>query len=573
MKKLYTGDFETTTGELDCRIWAWGLCEIDNPEVFIYGNCFDSLWERIMSDNDNYIIYFHNLKFDGEFWFYYLLKHDFTCVKEKKDIKEKTFRCLISDVGLFFTIEIYITLKKKIILYDSLKILNFSVADVAKSFGLSMSKGELDYRSYRAPGHNLTNKEIDYLKRDVTIMAQALNILFKEKLNSMTMASNSIKYYKKTINFKRYFPILGFEIDEKLRRSYKGGWTYLNPLYSEKRVKKGIVIDKNSMYPSHMYNDYFPYDHPIYYEGEYKKDLLYPLFIQKLSCSFKLKKGKLPTIQLKGNCRFLPNEYIETTEDEIVTFTLTNVDLDLFFENYEIDNLVYHDGYKFKQIKGIFCKYIDDWMKRKNDSKKEGNKGMYTISKLMLNSLYGKFGLNPNIRGKYPYLKEDESIGYKLYDKEIKDSIYVPVASFITAYSRADIIRSSQKIRDYSINKYGIDYYIYSDTDSIHCLYLEPEELSNILDIDDYQLGAWKIETIFKEALFIRQKCYIEKREDNTLNTTIAGLPKKLGKYLTLDNFKKGFTISAIEKDKEHKLRFKHVKGGIVLVDTDFTIK
>ena len=29
----------------------------------------------------------------------------------------------------------------------------------------------------------------------------------------------------------------------------------------------------------------------------------------------------------------------------------------------------------------------------------------------------------------------------------------------------------------------------------------------------------------------------------------------------------------ANEKDKEHKLRFKHVKGGVLLVDTDFTIK
>ena len=29
----------------------------------------------------------------------------------------------------------------------------------------------------------------------------------------------------------------------------------------------------------------------------------------------------------------------------------------------------------------------------------------------------------------------------------------------------------------------------------------------------------------------------------------------------------------ATEMEKDHKLRYKHVKGGVLLVDTDFTIK
>ena len=31
--------------------------------------------------------------------------------------------------------------------------------------------------------------------------------------------------------------------------------------------------------------------------------------------------------------------------------------------------------------------------------------------------------------------------------------------------------------------------------------------------------------------------------------------------------------ILADDESREHKLRFKHVKGGVLLVDTDFTIK
>nr|DAI65265.1 MAG TPA: DNA polymerase [Caudoviricetes sp.] len=41
---------------------------------------------------------------------------------------------------------------------------------------------------------------------------------------------------------------------------------------------------------------------------------------------------------------------------------------------------------------------------------------------------------------------------------------------------------------------------------------------------------------------------------------------------VNFDNFKIGFTTENIETDVK-KLTFKHVKGGVVLVDTEFTIK
>ena len=46
------------------------------------------------------------------------------------------------------------------------------------------------------------------------------------------------------------------------------------------------------------------------------------------------------------------------------------------------------------------------------------------------------------------------------------------------------------------MSKYGVDMYIYSDTDSCHTL-LPKEDLKKIVDIDDYRLGAWKIESSF----------------------------------------------------------------------------
>ena len=130
---------------------------------------------------------------------------------------------------------------------------------------------------------------------------------------------------------------------------------------------------------------------------------------------FEIKKGKIPSIQLKKTRGFIPTEYIETTNGEIVTLTLTSVDYELFRMQYNITSkLIFHDGYKFKRLKGLFSSYINYWIERKTNAKKDGNKALYTITKLMLNSLYGKFGLNPKVQGKYPVI-EDDKIRYHLY--------------------------------------------------------------------------------------------------------------------------------------------------------------
>lgn len=147
---------------------------------------------------------------------------------------------------------------------------------------------------------------------------------------------------------------------------------------------------------------------------------------------------------------------------------------------------------------------------------------------------------------------------------EKKKGLYIPVGSFITAYARNKTIRTSQAIKDYSIRKYGKDLYIYSDTDSIHTL-LSIEELKQFCEIDDYELGKWKHEATFSKARFIRQKCYIEEI-DNEIKITCAGLPSKCYDFVTWENFKTGFKCGG-------KLVFKHVKGGVKLVETEFTIK
>lgn len=576
--RKFTVDFETNVSENDCRVWAYGLCEIGDTDNFIYGNDIEDFIKWCADKKENYILYFHNLKFDGEYIFSYLLNHEYSCIQNKNEKADKTFTALISDTGQFYSIEIYFEVKdnkhiNKVTIYDSLKILNFSVEKIAKSFNLPINKLTIDYKLNREKGHELTTEEVAYLRNDVTIMAMALKIMFDEGLTKMTIASDALSNYKDiNKNFRRYFPILPYEIDKDIRRSYKGGFTYLNEIYKEQETGSGIVFDVNSLYPSVMKYEKLPFGNPIYFDGKYEDDFLYPLFIQTISCIFEIKDGMIPTIQIKNNMSFLPNEYVKSSNGDIVTLTLTSVDLELFFKHYNVSELTYHSGWKFKAIKGLFTTYIDYWTENKIQAKKDNNSALYTIAKLMLNSLYGRFGLNPNVRGKYPYLNDEGVVRYALYPGEIKEAVYIPVATFITSYARYKTITTSQQIRDYSIKKYGHDLYVYSDTDSIHCLFDDAEELKDIIDIDDYRLGAWKLESRFKKGKYLRQKCYIEEGYDDKLNVTVAGLPKNLGNLINFDNFKVGFTTENMEIDNK-KLRYKHVKGGVLLVDTEFTIK
>lgn len=584
MIRQFTADFETNVNEEDCRVWAYALCEIGDTDNFIYGNSMDDFMEWCASPVYNYKLYFHNLKYDGEYILSWLFANGFEYIENKKERRSKSFTTLVTDMGVFYSIEIYFHVKghhtNKVTIQDSLKILNFSVDKIAKDFGLPISKLSIDYKEFREVGHRLTQEEIDYIRNDVTIVALALEKMFEQGLTKMTIASDAMSDYKSRCKkFRNIFPLLNLEVDGLIRKSYKGGFTYLNPLYTEKETTSGVVFDVNSMYPAKMRYEMLPFGSPEPYEGKYEYDEVKPLFTQKLTCMFDLKKGKIPSIQIKNSLSFRPTEYIESSKGGFVTLTLTKPDLELFFKQYNVYYIKWEGGFKFKATNSLFAEYVDHWTERKIQSKKDDNKSMYLISKLMLNSLYGKFGLNPVGRKKMPFIGDDGVVKYAIGEREERKPVYIPVAAFITAYARKYIIESSQAIRDYSLNKYGYDAYVYSDTDSIHCL-LKPEdveELSKVIEIDDYKLGAWKLESEFVRGKYLHQKCYIEQDYDNHINVTVAGLPKKLAPLIDFDNFKPGFSTANIpeaEIEKTgRKLIYKHVKGGVLLVETDFTIK
>lgn len=540
-----------------------------------FGEDIDSFINYCSLINESSSFYFHNLKFDGEFIIHYLLTHGFVHVNEKK-LGVNQFSTIISDLNVFYCIKVKFKEEVIISFFDSLKLLNFSVEEVAKAFNLSIKKLEIDYKAKREKGHKITDEEKEYLKHDVMIMSLALEKMFEMKITRMTIASNAMNFFKDTISKKRFEEWFKPPLyDKDLRQAYKGGFTYLNEIYRGKEVKEGIVLDVNSLYPSVMYYSPMPYGEGIYFDGKYIPDKLYNLYIQNITCQFRIKKDMIPTIQIKNNLSFVPTEYLSSSNGESINLTLTNVDLKLFLEHYDIYDVSYNWGWKYKSSTKIFKRYIDYWNELKVKATKEGNKPLRTIAKLMLNSLYGKFAASPEGRSKIPYL-DNNIVKYKLSELEERTAYYLPISIFITSWARDKTIRSAQAV---------YHRFIYADTDSLH---LEGTDIPENLLISDTELGKWKIESTFKRGKYLRQKCYIEdavtpvdeiekfKKEnpeclhlvskDSIINIVCAGMPKGCYKNVTWENFDYGSVFDG-------KLGVKHTDGGIVLVDTTFTIK
>ena len=515
----------------------------------------------------------------------------------------KTFSTLITDEGVFYSITVIFDKMnkqyKKVVFHDSLKKLPFKVATISKAFELEDEKLVIDYKAYREPDHELTEEEKRYIVNDCRIVAQALKIQFDKGLTKMTNASDAMNGYKEIItprNFERWFPVLPVDLDNELRRAYKGGYVYLNPKYKDARGLKGVSLDVNSLYPSRMYYEVLPFGYPVFFEGEPEPNEDYPLYICKISCAFEIKPNHLPTIQLKNNRAYVETEYLTSSRNnkgvlEIVEMTVTNVDLELMREHYKLYNFEVLCGWKFKGTKGMFKDYIDYWMHIKETS----TGAIKQLAKLQLNSLYGRFAMNPKALQKACFLDLDGVVRYEVVkdsatakkygvkEPELRNPVYTAMGCFITAYARAYTIRSAQSV---------YDRFIYADTDSCHII---DDTLPEGWEIHPTKLGAWAHEGTFVDSKYIRAKTYMETMVETKKNTslctyckllnksfdvwldgdciryydtkvTCAGMPDNVKESVTYDNFASGSTFDG-------KLMPRRYKGGIILEETTFTIK
>ena len=260
---LLAADFETTTifeKNLDKdinnkKLETWLNCFVDirkcyDMEEYRISTSTEEFFEQVhnqieQQDNNDVIIYFHNLKFDGS----YILNY-FNSIGQE-------FSTFINDMGQWYSIE-YTYKDYTIVIRDSLKILNFSIKQIGKDMLKTVEKGVTPLTEEKIPLDICYQKGyVDYVIRDVEILAKALNkMIFEQHFEKFTASSQALATYKEIIgfdNFRWLFPVL--KNDEIMRMGYRGGWTYANPVFQNKEIKGDIkVFDKNSMYPAIMLN-------------------------------------------------------------------------------------------------------------------------------------------------------------------------------------------------------------------------------------------------------------------------------------------------------------------------------
>ena len=165
----------------------------------------------------------------GEFIIYWLNTHGYSYIKDKKDRKNYTYTTLINNRGDFYTIEVFFRVgnrtTKKVTFIDSLKIIPFSVKDIAENYEMDISKLEIDKNKPREKNHKLTLEEIRYIRNDCEIVARALKHNFENGLTKNTLSSNALNEFVKTITREKYeylFPQLPYDVDKDIRQAYKG---------------------------------------------------------------------------------------------------------------------------------------------------------------------------------------------------------------------------------------------------------------------------------------------------------------------------------------------------------------
>jgi hypothetical protein len=574
-------DFETTTDEQDAfgrftRVWAWGLANIiDSPDTVEDGLDIQSFFDRISRHNST--IWFHNLKFDGQFILPALFKKGFVNVETEGPIlgERGTFKTLISDMGTFYSITVKWWNGHMTEFRDSYKKVPMTVRRAAEAWKLPISKGELDYKKHRPVGHQLTPEERDYLHRDVSIMAFVMRDILASGATRLTVGSDALAEYKRLVDpnmFKQVFPVLSADMDAEIRRALRGGWTY-GPEGLQKRVHTcgGIVLDVNSLYPFVMATRYLPYGEPQWVDGKVTPTANMPLTIFSITFTAKLKPNHLPCIQIKGTAMFGATEYLKEIK-EPTTLMMTNVDFDLYMEHYDMDIIMYGGGWRFKAAQGLFETYIDKWSTIKANSKG----GKREIAKLHLNSLWGKYTMNPNVSGKYPEMDDEGIVQLKRGSKQERPPIYTALGCFVTAYARDITIRAAQA---------NFDSFAYADTDSLHLL---RKTVPEGIEVDPTKLGAWKLEYTFESALYVRAKAYMERlhdrggckecaecekcaegncliHRDGHYTNRVAGLPEQISEQLTFADVEQTSVFHG-------KLKPLAVRGGIVLIDTPYTL-
>mgnify|MGYP001050487444 CR=1 FL=1 len=211
-KHIYACDFETTVyeGQIHTEVWSSAMVELGSEDVKLFGNIKDT-FEYIYHSKrpwDEFILYYHNLKFDGAFIVDWLLKNRFTFTDNHKAKERGTFNTVISDMGQWYMIVVNYK-GVKITIRDSLKLFPFTLKQVGKAFNTKHQKTDMEYTN-KFSLDDCSECDIEYIKNDVLVLKEALEFMFGEGHDRLTIGSCCLAEYKNLIgsDWDNWFPDL-----------------------------------------------------------------------------------------------------------------------------------------------------------------------------------------------------------------------------------------------------------------------------------------------------------------------------------------------------------------------------
>lgn len=557
-------------------LWTFGIK--DEKHIHMGRNWEDFLLlledvkEHFKLDVDRrLIVYVHNLGYEFQFMRKYFEWENTFNIDERKPIKALT--------------------KDGIEFRDSYILSGFSLENTAKNLTkhkIDKLVGDLDYSLIRHSKTELTKDEVEYARNDVLIILyyinEQLNIygdITKIPLTNTGRVRSYVRdncYYTNSNHskssagkFQRYRAImedltLTPDTYKMCKRAFMGGFTHANANYSGKVIEDVTSIDFTSSYPAVMLTEHFPMSKPIKTELTKEKDFNY--YLERYCLLFDVRFTNLTAKVTYDNyiseskCLKLSNPILNNgrvfSADELVT-TITDVDFNIISNCYTWDSMEVSNVYRFYKgylPRAIIESVVELYEKKTVLKDVEGKEVEYTLSKGMLNSIYG-MSVTDIVKDNILY-DNDNEWGVEIvdvedevnkYNKKISRFLYYPWGLWITAYARRNLWLGIFNI--------GEDY-IYSDTDSIKFKnYDKHKEFINNydnmvisklkmmckhFDIDfnkmkpktkegvEKLIGVWDLDGEYSRFKTLGAKRYlVEYKDTGKLELTVAGLSKHNG--------------------------------------------
>lgn len=426
---------------------------------------------------------------------------------------------------------------------DSFFLLPHSLKELGKNFQIKYMKLDFDVEAEK---DFKSEKAQEYLKNDCLGLYEILEKFSKWGLNNgtlkATLPSQSLYIFKE--NFLRYRLQSVSESQESfLRNTYFGGRVEIFRM----RGKGLYYYDFNSLYPKVMLEE-MPIGRPLTVSTYYPRNIGFYEIEADIPSNILI--PPLPVV--RQNKLFFPvgkGDFF-TTSAEIQIL----IDLKIPFKVKQ--------GIVFEKKAPIFKEYIEKMFEIRMNTPRGTMENL--LAKLMMNSLYGKFGQKRDntemIFSDHPekgWIPYDEKFGLYLQEKRSRSRFILPyLASYITSLARATLYRKMLSC--------GFENIWYCDTDSI----ITSKEIKC-----GEGLGELKLEYRIKEAVFLQPKAYCLKLEDNTEIIRIKGMKDvKIGLKEFIIAFKSGemsnihtkyFNImgfrECIRRDKSLKINRKEV--------------